>query len=188
MLPIIELSSCSYRRRLGRPHRQLHGCAWIARGACKPIPKWPLSVAQPPMSNGVQKYASLQCYIVPDPIRPPTARPTARGWCLGFTSSTRCYVERPKIGPDRDPTRIKQHTRLKVGSHEGTCCRDMSRGRILRAVHTQGHVAGISFLKCSHGGSCRRDMSFSDWFIFRSVAGTCRMNSSHEATLRLTGV
>ena len=48
---------------------------------------------------------------------------------------------------------------LKVGSHEGTCCRDMSRGRISCAVHTKGHVAGIGFLKCSHGGSCRRDMS-----------------------------
>ena len=52
---------------------------------------------------------------------------------------------------------------FKVGSHEGTCCRDMSRGRILRAVHTKGHVARIGFLKCSHGGSCRRDMS---WFRF----------------------
>ena len=48
---------------------------------------------------------------------------------------------------------------LKVGSHEGTCCRDMSRGRISCAVHTKGLVAGIGFLECSHGGSCRRDMS-----------------------------
>ena len=47
---------------------------------------------------------------------------------------------------------------LEVGSHEGTCCRDMLRGRISCAVHTKGHVAGIGFLKCSHGGSCRRDM------------------------------
>ena len=30
---------------------------------------------------------------------------------------------------------------------------------ILCAVDTKGHVVGIGFLKCSHGGSCRRDMS-----------------------------
>ena len=52
---------------------------------------------------------------------------------------------------------------FKVGSHEGTCCRDMLRGRISCAVHTKGHVAGIGFLKCSHGGSCCRGMS---WFRF----------------------
>ena len=68
-----------------------------------------------------------------------------------------------------------------------------------------GHVAGKNFMRSSHGGACCGDrflevftrrvlsqghvvISFSDWFIFRSVAGTCRMNSSHEATLRLTGV
>ena len=69
----------------------------------------------------------------------------------------------------------------------------------------QGHVAGKNFLRCSHEGACCGDrflevftrrvlsqghvvISFSDWFIFRSVAGTCRMNSSHEATLRLNVV
>ena len=69
----------------------------------------------------------------------------------------------------------------------------------------QGHVAGKNLMRCSHEGACCGDrflevftrrvlsqghvvISFSDWFIFRSVAGTCRMNSSHEATLRLTGV
>ena len=68
----------------------------------------------------------------------------------------------------------------------------------------QGHVAGKNLMRCSHEGACCGDrflgvftqrvlsqghvvISFSDWFIFRSVAGTCRMNSSHEATLRLTG-
>ena len=61
-----------------------------------------------------------------------------------------------------DPPSCAWHD-VKVGSHEGTCCRDMSRGRISCAVHTKGHVAGIGFLKCSHGGSCRRDMS---WFRF----------------------
>ena len=60
--------------------------------------------------------------------------------------------------------KLGEHERsVKVGSHEGTCCRDMSRGRISCAVHTKGHVAGIGFLKCSHRGSCRRDMS---WFRF----------------------
>ena len=69
----------------------------------------------------------------------------------------------------------------------------------------QGHGAGNNFMRCSHEGACCGDrclevfarmvlsqghvvISFSDWFIFRSVAGTCRMNSSHGATLPLTGV
>ena len=61
------------------------------------------------------------------------------------------------------------HRVLKVGTHEGTCCRDMSRGRISCAVHKKGHVAGTGFLKVSG-------------LFFSSVAGTCCMNSSHEAT------
>ena len=78
-------------------------------------------------------------------------------------------------------------------------------GRLTRGDMLQGHVAGKNFMRCSHEGACCGDrflevftrrvlsqghvvISFSDWFIFRSVAGTCRMNSSHEATLRLTGV
>ena len=35
---------------------------------------------------------------------------------------------------------------LKVGSHEGTCCRDMSRGRISYAVH-EGACCGDRFLE-----------------------------------------
>ena len=119
------------------------------------------------------------------------------------TWSVRCCVQRTfydflnkrshfKLNP---PPFLRQQCRcfvqltVKVGSHEGTCCRDMSRGR----------------MRCSHEGACCGDrflevftrrvlsqghvlISFSDWFIFRSVAGTCRMNSSHEATLRLTRV
>ena len=84
--------------------------------------------------------------------------------------------------------------------------REKRKGRLTRGDIFQGHVAGKNFTRCSHEGACcggrflkvftRRVLSqghvvisFSDWFIFRSVAGTCRMNSSvHEATLRLTGV
>ena len=45
----------------------------------------------------------------------------------------------------------------------GDMLQDMSRGRISCAFHTKGYVAGIGFLKCSHGGSCCRDMP---WFRF----------------------
>ena len=57
-------------------------------------------------------------------------------------------------------------------SHEGACYGDRFLEVFTRRVLSQGHVV----------------ISFSDWFIFRSVAGTCRTNSSHEATLRLIGV
>ena len=46
------------------------------------------------------------------------------------------------------------HFMIKVGTHKGTCFRDMSRETISCAVHTKGHVAGIGFLKYSHGWSC----------------------------------
>ena len=72
---------------------------------------------------------------------------------------------------------------FKVGSHEGTCCRNMSRGRISYAVHTKGLAAGIGFLKFSHGGSCRRDMS---WFRFLILVyfPECRGDVSHEQFTR----
>ena len=58
----------------------------------------------------------------------------------------------------------------------------MSRGRISCAVHTKGHVAGIGSSKCSHGGSCRRDMS---WFRFLLVYfPKCRGDMSHEQFTR----
>ena len=55
----------------------------------------------------------------------------------------------------------------------------MSRGIISCAVHRKGHDAGIGFLKCSHGGSCRRDMS---WFRFLNglFYSKCRGDMSHE--------
>ena len=105
-----------------------------------------------------------------------------------------CHYVMPN--PFRQIPRLLQSRRnfpspLKGGTHEGTCCSDMSRERISCAVHTKGHAAGIGLLKCSHGGSCRRDISWFRFLIglfFWSVAGTCCMNSSHEATLRVTGV
>ena len=57
----------------------------------------------------------------------------------------------------------------KVGTHGGTCCRDMSRGRISCAVHTNGHVAGIGFLK----GFGELKWRFLISLFFWSVAGTC---------------
>ena len=59
----------------------------------------------------------------------------------------------------------------------------MSQERISCAVHTKGYVAEIGFLKCSHGGSCRRDIS---WFRF--LIGLlflkCRGDMLHEQFTR----
>ena len=50
-------------------------------------------------------------------------------------------------------------------SHEGACCGDRFLEMYTWRVLSQGHVV----------------ISFSDWIIFRSIAGTYRINSSHEA-------
>ena len=80
---------------------------------------------------------------------------------------------------------------FKVGSHEGTCCRDMSRGRISCAVHTEGLVAGtcrdfvfwlVYFPKCrgdmSHEQFTRGDLAFN-----RGVTLFCRRDMSPQFKL-----